>query len=70
MPLSGYGGVFGPADLDTLQRVFDRLCTERRLALKDKDQREELARDVIGLFQDGITGEADLWRALSKRRRA
>ncbi|CDX22459.1 hypothetical protein MPLB_2410006 [Mesorhizobium sp. ORS 3324] len=36
MPLSRYGGVYTPADLDLLQRVFDRLCGERRLAKKDR----------------------------------
>ncbi|MET3595147.1 hypothetical protein ABID26_004559 [Mesorhizobium shonense] len=67
--MSRYGGVYGPADLDLLQRVFDRLCDERRLAKKDREQREQLAAEVIRVFDDGITGEADLLRAISKRRR-
>lgn len=69
IPLTRYGGVYGPADLDLLQRVFDRLCNERRLALKDKEQREQLAAQVIRVFDDGTIGEADLLRASSKRRR-
>ncbi|RUW67721.1 RNA-binding protein, partial [Mesorhizobium sp. M4B.F.Ca.ET.049.02.1.2] len=42
MSLSRNSGVYEPADLDLLQRVFDRLRKERRLALKDRDQREYL----------------------------
>ncbi|WP_185970228.1 MULTISPECIES: hypothetical protein [unclassified Mesorhizobium] len=70
MSLSRYSGVYWPADLDMLQRVFDRLCEERRLAKKDKDQREYLAAEVFQVFDDGTTDEADLLRKLSKRRRA
>ncbi|WP_189510503.1 MULTISPECIES: hypothetical protein [unclassified Mesorhizobium] len=70
MPLSRYGGIYGPAELDLLQRVFDRLCDERRLAKKDREQRNQLAAEVIHVFDDGVTEEADLLRAMSKRRRA
>ncbi len=70
MPLSHYRGIFEPADLDALQRVFDKLCKERFLAQKDKEQRDRLARELIGVFQNGVVDEADLWRALSKRRGA
>lgn len=56
--------VYGPADLDMLQRVFDRLCDERRLARKDREQRDYLAKEVLQTFDDGITDETDLWRAL------
>ncbi|WP_292326186.1 hypothetical protein [Mesorhizobium sp.] len=70
MSLSRYRGVYRPAELDMLQRVFDRLCGERRLANKDRQQREYLAREVLQVFDDGITGEADLQRAISTRRRA
>ncbi|CDX20543.1 hypothetical protein MPLB_1870063 [Mesorhizobium sp. ORS 3324] len=37
MPMSRYEGVYGPANLDLLQRVFDRLCGERRPAKKDRE---------------------------------
>lgn len=47
MSLSRNSGVYEPADLDLLQRVFDRLCKERRLALKDRDQREYLPRKSL-----------------------
>ncbi|OWK21305.1 RNA-binding protein [Mesorhizobium amorphae] len=70
MPLRRYSGVFEPADLDLLQRVFDRLCDERRLAQKDKEQREDLAEEIVSAFRNGIVDEADLLQALSKRRRA
>ncbi|WP_292277000.1 hypothetical protein [Mesorhizobium sp.] len=59
MPMSRCGGVYEPADLELLQRVFDRLCRERRLARKAREQREQLAKDVIRLFDQGTTIEAD-----------
>ncbi|WP_176478341.1 RNA-binding protein [Mesorhizobium sp. WSM3876] len=69
MPVSRCGGVYEPADLELLQRVFDRLCQERRLAKKDREQREQLAKEVFRVFDKGITSEANLWRAITKRRR-
>ena len=70
MSLSRCSGIYGPAELDMLQRVFDRLCDERRLAKKDREQREYLAAEVFQVFDDGTRDEAELLRALSKRRRA
>ncbi|WP_292320720.1 hypothetical protein [Mesorhizobium sp.] len=67
--MSRYSGVYEPADLAMLQRVFDRLCDERRLAKKDREQRESLAKEVFQVFDDGTDDEADLVRALSKHRR-
>ena len=55
--------------LEVLQRVFDRLCYERRLARKDTDQREQLAEEIVRIFQRGVMDETELWRALSRRRR-
>ncbi|WP_165778599.1 hypothetical protein [Mesorhizobium wenxiniae] len=69
MPFSRYSGVFEPADLGLLQRVFDQLCGERRLAQMDKEQREDLAEEIVIVFQNGIDDEAGLLQALSKRRR-
>ncbi|MDX8448131.1 hypothetical protein [Mesorhizobium captivum] len=69
MSVSRSSDVYWPADLDMLQRVFDRLCDERRLAKKDREQREFLAKELFRLFHDGTTEESDLLRALSKRRR-
>ena len=68
MSLSRNSGVYEPADLDLLQRVFDRLSKERRLALKDKDQRESLAAQVFEAFDNGLTDETELWRSLSRLR--
>lgn len=69
MSLSRYSGVYEPADLAMLQRVFDRLCDERRLAKKDREQREFMAMELFQVFDDGTHDEADLLCALSKRRR-
>ncbi|MFI0847771.1 RNA-binding protein [Mesorhizobium sp. IMUNJ 23232] len=70
MPFTRRFGAFNPAELEIIQKVFDRLCDERRLAQNDIDQREELAAEVIHVFQQGRTAEADLWRSLSERRMA
>lgn len=66
MPLRRYIGAYQPADLDLLQRVFDRLCIERGLAPNDSEEREALALDVIHAFQNGAADEAELLLALSK----
>ena len=70
MAFSDHIGMLTPVDLAMVKRVFDQLCDERRLAQKDRDQREELAAEIIRVFQKGATAEADLWRSLSKRRKA
>ncbi|WP_287106206.1 hypothetical protein [Mesorhizobium sp.] len=70
MTFSKFSSVFTSTDLDLLQKVFDQLCQERRVALKDRDQRERLACEVIEAFENGFTGETELWQALSKRRTA
>lgn len=70
MPWHRHSGIFDPADLDLLQRVFNQLCDERYLAKKDREQREALADEVLDLFQNGVTDETKLWQALSKRRSA
>ncbi|MDG4854617.1 MULTISPECIES: hypothetical protein [unclassified Mesorhizobium] len=53
--------VYLPADLDKLQRVFDRLCDERRLAKKDKEQRNQLAAELFQVFDEGTTEEGDCY---------
>ncbi|WP_292242667.1 RNA-binding protein [Mesorhizobium sp.] len=60
--------MFTPVDLEIIQRVFDQLCVERRLALKDGEQRMMLAAEVMEAFENGFTDEAELWQSLSKRR--
>lgn len=68
MPFTKYSSVFLPSDLEIIQRVFDQLCIERRLALKDGDQRNLLAAEVMGAFESGLIDETALWQSLSKRR--
>lgn len=70
MAFSKFTSMFTSDDLNLLQKVFDRLCQERRLALKDKDQRDQLAREVMEAFEGGFTEETELWQSLSKRRTA
>lgn len=69
MSTSRCSRVYLPADLDKLQRVFDRLCDERRLAKKDKEQRNQLAAELFQVFDEGTTEEGDLLRLLSRRTR-
>jgi hypothetical protein len=70
MPFTKYNSMFTPTDLQILQSVFDQLCQERRLALKDTDQRDQLASDVMEAFRNGFTDEEELRRLLSRRRAA
>lgn len=68
MPLSKYQGRFDPVDLERMRRVFDIVCSERRIALKDKEQRDDLAAEIVTAFDRGATDEEDLLRAVSRRR--
>ncbi|WP_210213507.1 hypothetical protein [Mesorhizobium sp. M4A.F.Ca.ET.090.04.2.1] len=70
MAFKKYSSIFTPVDLEIIQNVFDQLCSERRLALKDREQREQLANEVIQAFENGISDEVALRRLFSKRRRA
>jgi hypothetical protein len=70
MAFTSYFGVFNPAELAIIQKVFDRLCDERLLSQTDREQRETLAAEVVRVFQQGATVEADLWQSLSKHRKA
>lgn len=70
MAFSKYSGIFTSGELALLQRVFDQLCTERRLELEDADQRDRLAQEVIQAFENGVTDEAELLQAISKGRAA
>lgn len=69
MALTRFSGMFTPDELALFQRVFDKLCKEQRLALKDSEQREHLATLIIRTFKTGVTDEDDLWISLSKRRK-
>jgi hypothetical protein len=52
------GGIFEPADLALLQRVFDQLYIERRLDQKDKQQREAFAEEIVSVFQSALVETA------------
>ena len=66
MPFSRYHGVFHPADLDVLNRVFLRICIDRGLS-DDKNATEELALRLVSLRNAGINGEAELLAAVTER---
>ncbi len=68
MPLSRYQGKFGLNDLPIMQRVFDAVCKERRLALKDKEMRNDLAVEIVTAFDHGAIDEELLLLAVPKRR--
>ncbi|WP_292291614.1 hypothetical protein [Mesorhizobium sp.] len=67
MPLNRYSGVFEPADLALLQRVFDRLCSERGLIQGDNEKREALAWVLISAFQNGASNEDELIRIVTSQ---
>lgn len=67
MSLHRYSGAFQPAEVDLLQRVFDKLCDKRFLA-KDGDERDSLALEIISAFRNGITDEDELLQTLSTLR--
>ena len=69
MPLSRHKGVFEPADLEMIQRVFDQLCKKRLLLPADTVEREELAAEIVDVYRHGVHDEAGLMQALSKRHR-
>ncbi|WP_189521684.1 MULTISPECIES: hypothetical protein [unclassified Mesorhizobium] len=54
--------------MDLLQRVFDQVCIERRLGQKDKEQREDLAAELVSVYRNGIMDEGELLQAPSNRR--
>ncbi|WP_292270747.1 hypothetical protein [Mesorhizobium sp.] len=70
MAFTKHCGIFTPVELELLQKVFDQLCNERRLALKDGGEREQLASDVIEAFQNGFSAEAELLQSLAEHRTA
>ncbi|MDQ6436618.1 RNA-binding protein [Mesorhizobium sp. LHD-90] len=70
MPFTRYFGVFNPDELAILQKAFDRLCIERLLSQKDMEQREALAAEVVRVFQQGATVEAEIWQELSDHRQS
>lgn len=54
MSFASHSGVFNPADMEILRRVFDQLCEERRLRPEDKEQRDDLAGEVLRMFERSV----------------
>ena len=61
--LGPYGGIFGPEDLELLQKLFDEFCEARGYAAKSADA-EHTAFLFFTLFQGGIVDEGSLRKAL------
>ncbi|WP_164771723.1 MULTISPECIES: hypothetical protein [Mesorhizobium] len=52
---------FHPSDLQLCQRVFDRVCSERKLDPKSSEPDvQRLAATVFSLFENGYSNEAEL----------
>ena len=61
--LGPYGGIFGPEDLELLQKLFDEFCEARGYAPKSADA-EHTAFLFFTLFRGGIVDEGSLRKAL------
>lgn len=59
-------GCLYPSELQSCQRVFDRLCQEMRLE-RTSDDAADLASQVLIAFQYGHSEEADLYAAVTHR---
>ncbi|WP_337267433.1 hypothetical protein [Oryzifoliimicrobium ureilyticus] len=49
-------------DVALCQKVFYHVCAAKKI--KTREAREELARQIISLYQTGVTQEATLMRTL------
>ncbi|MBZ9894290.1 MULTISPECIES: hypothetical protein [unclassified Mesorhizobium] len=54
-----------PTDLELLQRVLIRYCSERRCSL-DSAMANDAACELMALFQAGIEDEGELERIISR----
>ena len=57
---------FSPSELQICQRVFDRICAERRFDRTSGDA-EDLAAAVFNMFSGGLTDEEQLLAAVIGR---
>ncbi|MBZ9920853.1 hypothetical protein FJ942_07075 [Mesorhizobium sp. B2-4-2] len=55
-----------PNDLEMLQRVLIRYCSDRRCSL-DSNTAHDAACELMALFQAGIEDEGELERIISRR---
>lgn len=57
---------FSPSELQICQRVFDRLCEERKVDRSSSDA-EDLAATIINAFGAGLADEEKLLAAVTGR---
>ena len=62
---ASYGGVLQPEELEILQRVFDRICRDRKCP-PESEEAEDLAATIIVLFQNGVLTEHELVAELDR----
>jgi hypothetical protein len=54
------GSAFTPEDIKVLISAFDEVCVDLRLAARDEESRQRVAKAVIGCAQRGIRDPAEL----------
>jgi hypothetical protein len=60
-------GVFFPTEIALLQTTFDRICDQRKIG-KGSPAADQLAHDLVVLFQGGLLDDFDLTEMLRKAR--
>lgn len=60
---SASAGIAYPEDLELLQQVFDRICSDHKVK-RGSIQAELVAQTAISLFHDGVLEEAALLAGL------
>ena len=69
MPLSRNSNFLDSTDLNTLQRVLDRICRERAI-VADSVEGHDIAADLVSLWQRGHYDEEVLLRMFAEIRRS
>lgn len=60
---------FYPSDLKLCQRVFDQVCSERKLDPKSPEPDvQRLAATVFSLFENGCSNETELLESFRRTR--
>ena len=60
-------GIFFPTEVALLRTTFDRICDQRKIG-KGSPASDQLAHDLVVLFQGGLLDDFDLTEALRKAR--
>ena len=60
-------GIFFPTEVALLRTTFDRICDQRKIG-KGSPAADQLAHDLVVLFQGGLLDDFDLTEALRKAR--